>query len=334
MLVRQASQKEDERALIERAAHWPKYPVLADLSADVLREISGSKGIDFATALLFNRIVRSPEHEPFIRRLESLGKATTDNIRPLNATLAVAPGAFYIEHPNTGANGHVLRQEAARWGCRTELIPCFSVGTPAENGRVICDWLAGQSDENIILASLSKGGADIKMALAEPDAPEAFRNVVAWINLGGILEGSPMVRWLFSRKLPALLYRLIFWFRGDNFQFIRDLDRSPGSPLDFELRVPEHLTMIHVVGFPLVRHISGGRARRWHRRLSSFGPNDAVTILADVCKLPGLILPVWGTDHYLHPGWDPRSLVAALLQYLGEELNLFRPPAPADMVTK
>ncbi len=139
-----------------------------------------------------------------------------------------------------------------------------------------------------------------------------------------------MVSWLLARKLPSLLYRLLFWLRDQDFGVIRDLDRRSGCPLDFELQAPEHLKLVHVVGFPLARHMSSNRARRWHRRLSPLGPNDAVTILADVCKLPGLILPVWGTDHYWQTGWDPRDLICTLLQYLGEKLGLFDGTEPAE----
>ena len=55
------------------------------------------------------------------------------------------------------------------------------------------------------------------------------------------------------------------------------------------------------------------------------GPNDSVTILADICQAPGLVLPIWGSDHYLDSGWEPRSLVGALLQYLEFDLQSFRP---------
>jgi hypothetical protein len=32
---------------------------------------------------------------------------------------------------------------------------------------------------------------------------------------------------------------------------------------------------------------------------------------------------VWGSDHYMRPVWELRSLAGALLTYLGDELNLF-----------
>jgi hypothetical protein len=46
-------------------------------------------------------------------------------------------------------------------------------------------------------------------------------------------------------------------------------------------------------------------------------------VLADACAVPGLIYPVWGSDHYMRPVWELRSLAGALLTHLGDELDLF-----------
>jgi hypothetical protein len=201
------------------------------------------------------------------------------------------------------------------------LIPTESVGLARVNGRLICDWLLACSEERIVLCSLSKGGADMKMALSEPDAADAFRNVVAWLNVGGTLRGSPMAAWLLRRPWFAAIYRWLFWLRGQDFRFVRELDRVPECQLHRDVAPPEHICMIHVVAFPLRRHIRDARTRRWHRRLSSFGPNDGAMVLADACSLPGLILPVWGADHYFDSQWDQESIVAALLQYVEAELS-------------
>jgi hypothetical protein len=307
-----------EYGLLRRAADWPEYEHWSELTAEVLREIATLCGIDFATALLYDRIVRSPEHGPFLQQLESLPVEAAGSGRRLDATVVIVPGAFYIEHPHTGADGRLLREEAAKFGCRAELIPLASFGLLTENARRICDWLSGRPGENLILVSLSKGGADVKMALAEPDGARAFRNVVVWVNLCGLVNGTPLVTWLFAHRLRTLWYRLLFWSRGYNFEVIRELGRDCGGPLDSDLQLPRHVKVINVVGFPLARHMSNSLARRCYRRLRAAGPNDGAGILlADVCRLPGLVYPVWGADHYLRPAWgDVRNVAARLLHYL------------------
>src|SRR6185436_7935579 len=180
---------------------------------------------------------------------------------------------------------------------------------------------------------LSKGGPDLKMALAEPDAARAFENVVAWINLCGILDGTPMADWLLSRSPGAVLIRFYYRLRGQSSSFLRDLRYGPGGLKDVELRLPPHVQLISIVGFPLREHLTRRASRRCHGRLSPLGPNDGGLVLADVCALPGLVYPIWGADHYLQPPeTDVRVLVKAILQYLGETLD--RRPSKARQVWK
>lgn len=316
-----------DRELLQQAANWPGPKQLNELNDELLCELSRTNGIDFATAVLYRAISSSDDHGPLMRYMNELLQHPPVNHDALDAALVIAPGAFYREHPHTGAGGESLCRIATELGCRTHVIPTQSVGSTATNGHIIRDWLSDSDEENIILCSLSKGGADVKMALAQPDASDAFRNVAAWINVGGITSGSAMATWILGRPLLATIYHALFWWRGQDFRFVRDIARRPGSPLDFKVSAPPHLKVIHLVGFPLSCHLRKRPTGRWHRRLARYGPNDGATILADSCDVPGLILPVWGDDHYLNMRHSPERLLAALLHYLGNELNLFAPSA-------
>src|SRR5258705_4519131 len=237
------------------------------------------------------------------------------------ATLIIVRGDYYGEIPRSGADGRLLREQAERLNCPTGVIPIASRGTLKQNARIICDWLLEHTDQPVILASLSKGGADVKMALAEPDAAGAFKNVAAWVNLCGILNGTPMAEWLLSRNPAALMNRLYYTLRGQGLGFLRDLGYGSGWPLDCDLQLPQHIRMVTIAGFPLREHLSSALARRCHHRLTHLGPNDGSLILSDVCALPGLLYPIWGADHYLRPKTDVNRLVLSVLQYLDEELN-------------
>lgn len=276
------------------------------------------EGIDAATARLYQSVLESPVHGPFIRRISEICQRPVPSGWRPDATLVIVPGAFYRENPRSGADGRLVREQAERLGCPTDLIPIGSAGTVRRNARIICDWLLERSDRPVILASLSKGGADLKMALEEPDADRAFQNVVAWVNLCGILQGTPNADWLLSWSPAAVLTRLYYRATGQSLGFLGDLRYGAGRPLDFELRLPAHVRLISIVGFPLREHLTHGIARSCHRRMTPLGPNDAGLVLANVCALPGLIYPVWGADHYLQPKTEVRELVAAVLQYLDE----------------
>jgi hypothetical protein len=290
-------------------------------TAAELREIAARDGIDAATTFIYRSILESPRHAPFIRRIEELCRKDRPAAWDPDVELVVVPGGFYRENPSSGADGRLVREQAEELGCSTDLIPLVSLGGLHDNATIICDWLAAHRERRVVLASLSKGGADVKVALAMPGAKEAFDHVVGWINICGIVDGSPMAQWLFSRSPFATLIRAYYRLRGQSLEFMHDLRYGPGAPLDFELRLPSHMRMISVEGFPLREHLTNFVARRCHEVLAPLGPNDCGLVLADVCALPGFIYPLWGADHYLRPKSDVRKLVRAILQYLAEELR-------------
>ena len=304
-----------ERALVDRAAAWPQFRSLGDIGRAQLAEVCRLQGIDFATALLYDRIRSSARHGPFIRRLESSPDPRSGGPARPDLVVGVVPGAFYLENPITGADGGFVREAASQLGCPSEVVPLRSFGSVPDNARAVCAWLLQRpATESIVLVSLSKGSAEVKLALKRPEAPAAFRRVVLWLNVSGILLGSPAVRWLLRRRMRFYLVSLLLRLRGHRPDVIRELDYGPGTLLDDDLRVQDWLTVIHVAGFPLERHLSSRLARRGFRRLAPLGPNDgAGIVLADLCRLPGLIYPVWGADHYLRPEWDIAGLFARLV---------------------
>ncbi|MAT71765.1 MAG: hypothetical protein CMJ58_19835 [Planctomycetaceae bacterium] len=304
-----------DRAVLDAAAAWLRRADADELAGDWPRRLAVRQGTDVATAALYLSVRQSD------RCLDLTTGAGVARPVEMGATaiplhVAVAPGAFYREHPGTGADGAAVRSAAETLGCRTSLIRTPSIGTLALNARVILDWLAQQPPEPVVIVSLSKGGADMKCALAAPDAAQVFRHVVAWINVGGITEGSGMASWLFDHPAATMIYRCLFWRRGRDFQFVRDLPRRIGGPLDFTPDVPNHMTVIHVVGFPLRRHIQLRATRAWHRRLAKWGPNDGAAVLYDACRLPGRIVPVWGVDHFAQDRLDLGQLAAKVLGWL------------------
>lgn len=301
-----------EREVLERVTRTDGPESLDALTPEVLCNLTVREGCDFATALLHRRIVESEQHGPFLRGLTKMRESS----HTPRVTVAIIPGAFHRENPRTGADGRVAREVAEQLGLPVAVIPVSSTGSLAENARVIGDWLLAHRDDALILVSVSKGGSDLKTALARPDAAHVLERVVGWVNLCGILDGTPMADWLLSSHLLARANRFVYRIRGRSLDFLSDMQRFPGCALDFPLTLPAHLRAVHVVGFPLRRHLRNGLARRCHARLESFGPNDGSILLADTPRWPGQLCPVWGADHYLRPCTDERPLLAALLRAL------------------
>jgi hypothetical protein len=302
---------------LERAAHWPSHPRCADLTPAALAEIARTQGIDFATALLHDRLLRG--RFPMQRMVTTCPPpAATEMMKKM--LVAVAPGAFYREYPGTGGDGQRILDAAERLGLRAERIPLDSFGTLRTNAATLACWLRDHAAEQIILVSLSKGGADVKIALAAADAAAIFRPVRAWLNFSGILDGTALANWLLARRVRTLLVKLLCWWRGYRFGLIEDIQRGPGHALGPALRLPPHLLAVHVVGFPLEKHLSSPLARRAYARLAPLGPNDGGgNLLADVASWPGMVWPIWGADHYFHPERvAAEELLAKLLHCVGD----------------
>jgi hypothetical protein len=298
-----------ERELFDRVGHYDDRRDLDSLTPERLREITAVEGCDFATLLLHRAIVESDAHQPFLR---GLGKGTEMSSR--DVTVAIVPGAFFRENPRTGADGRVIREVALQLGLPVTLIPVSSTGSVTENARIIAEWLLARRDEVCILVSVSKGGSDLKTAFARPDAARVFKHVAGWINLCGILDGTPMADWLLSADWLARANRFVYRIRGRSLDFLSDLGCYTGSALDRPLVLPANVRAFHVLGFPLRHHLKNGLVRRCHDRLASLGPNDGSILLAGALQWPGQLCPVWGADHYLDPQIDVRPLLAALLR--------------------
>jgi hypothetical protein len=308
-----------ERELLAAAAEWPELPTLADISEAALRDLAARRGIDFATALIFDRVLGSDRHGPFIRSLHAIDENGLSAALRL-PRVVIVPGAFYRHDPASGADGRVVLECVSRLGCATDTIPLESFGSLRRDAQQIVDWLRGQSDGRpLVLVSLSKAGAGVKLALSAKGAAAAFRNVRAWISLSGTYFGTPLVNWLYSQWWRLPLIRALFWFRRYDYGAIRELARGPSTVLDFDPAIPGHLRIVHVVGFPLTPHMTTPLARRGYRRLSASGPNDGGPILlADVARLPGYVYPVWGADHYLQPA-QCDGLISRLLHWALDE---------------
>jgi hypothetical protein len=300
--------------LLSRTAKFDGFPYLPELDIDALRNISRQTGIDFATALLFDRVKKA--HAEFIDKIDRL-RANVDELTfDRNVAVGIVPASFYKEKPRSGADGHVILEATARAGISAELIPLHSVGTLAQNSEVILKWLRERAGQRIILISLCKGAADLKVAFNSQDSLLAFKNTVAWINICGTPNGSPIAQWLLGTKIRFLVSWLFLKTTRRNFQFLKEIIPGVDGPLCGPIKIPPHLEVINVAGFPLREHLNNAFMRRCHALLASGGPNDGGVLLAEACRAPGLMYPVWGSDHYLRPEATAQEIVLAILAFV------------------
>lgn len=310
----------DDKDLLERAAAWDQCQTLPDCFPLKLAEIARKQSLEFATAVLYDRLLRHPEHGAFFQRVQNQNDFRIDD--PVH--VGIIPGAFYREHKDTGADGARIMAIVKSMNCPVDCVPVESFGSLARNASLIAGWLLQRRHERVVFISLSKGSADIKAALALRNAAEIFGNVTAWISLSGLPQGTALVTWLRRQPLRRLGVRLLLRLRNQNYSVVEELRPEGDGPLAVWPALPSHLRIIHVVGFPLRRHLAHRWAARGYERIAPLGPNDGGGfLLGDVTQLPGTIFPVWGVDHYFQPAWDVTPFLRrVLIEAMAPEIGL------------
>src|SRR5262249_19055997 len=108
-----------EAELLLQAADWLDGRVL-DPSG--LRQAAKQRGLDFATAVLYQALRQSPRHGPLIALLDQPARRTP----VLGAEIVIVPGAFYMEYPETGAYGRIIKESARHLNYATVTVPLQS----------------------------------------------------------------------------------------------------------------------------------------------------------------------------------------------------------------
>ena len=289
------------------------YPDLSygDCTHTTLSAIAQQHGVDFATAFFFDRVRRVPRNEALATVLERSDPAALP-VRGRGKVLIV-PALFYDRRPAHGGDGAVVRAVSERAGLDVEMAPVESGGSARANAAILCDMLPRRSSEPTVIVSLSKGSADVRLAFETMRSMPA--GVRAWINVSGLLRGTPAIDRFMQRWYRRLLLRLIILRAGGSAALPTEFTTSSTSPLHRAVVAPSGILVINLLGFPLAAHFATTFGRLRHRQMAPYGPNDGLGLLRDAIVEPGLTYPVWGADHYFRVPRVP-VLLTRVIAYL------------------
>jgi hypothetical protein len=217
------------------------------------------------------------------------------------------PGLLYESHPESGADLAAVE----RWlGAPVELAPTGERASVEENAAIVADALRarGAAGRRSLVVSASKGSADVRAALE--GEPALGPSVPVWIDLVGVLEGTPL-----TDPGAATLTDVESWLPAET---SRSMSRTVRRAVAAPERFPAETRAVHVAAFPRAAEVSE-RARRSFEWLRWLGPNDGYVLLAAYPRAPGRVLVVRGTDHYLRGVADLEARFLALLLALFEE---------------
>ncbi len=316
---------EDEEVYLEAASKVTDYPKISDLNRDVLKKITiETLDVDKAASLFYYRSITDPSFKSFyenILKKEKDLKRRLPDFTKQKILFAVAPGMFYKDNPTVGADGKMLRDVASQLGLMETLIPLEQTGTIETNATILCNFFKKHYESKdvngILLASVSKGSSDIKKAIEKCGNADYFKIVKAWYNIGGLNKGSYAINGVLETWRYRMEGRFYFWWKGYNWQGFLDMQGGEHSPVAGNLKKPDHLLLINIIGVPLFRHVTQ-RARPFYEYLIQFGPSDGLTLLADSYIENAITYPMWRQDHYF-PWPVEVHRIQAILSYIVEK---------------
>lgn len=296
-------------------------------SRSQLADIARVHSVDFAT-LFFVRQLQQDDCNRQInlefRRVLAAGPAPFNHTDPF--MVLFVPGWDYAENgAATGADFAQPRRLMTALGVKNHLVPLPPTGSVEENARVLVQSLEqfARSGERILLAGASSAGPAIHLALAELTSPETRRAVSAWLNLGGILQGSPLVD--FMQELPQRwLFQAVAWYNGWSTDAIDSMSARQGRRRFERLALDANLLVVNYLGVPLSGQLSQ-YSRDKYPLLKEYGPNDGLTLLTDAIAPNSLTIVALGSDHFLaeDPAIDAKTvaLLRLMLKYLDRDAS-------------
>jgi len=231
------------------------------------------------------------------------------------------PGWDYVENGHlTGADFAQPRKLVSRFGIENHLVELPPTGSVEQNAEVLAAEIVGRgrSGKQILIAGASSAGPAIHLALGELLGKKELSSIKAWLNLGGILQGSPLVDHLQSRP-QRWLFNLVVWFKNWNKDSILSMGTGPSRSRFQRLHVDADIFVVNYLGVPLSGQLSQ-YSKDKYPLLKSDGPNDGLTLLTDVIAPNSLTIVALGNDHFFAE--DPRieektvALMKVMLTYL------------------
>ncbi|HIB53987.1 MAG TPA: hypothetical protein EYO39_04090 [Nitrospirales bacterium] len=298
-----------------------------EINRDTIAHIADSTSLDLATLMLASHLSGQESNvrmqASFAEELDGIlgpqQRLSLDSMRYGEYVILFAPGWLYRSDPTTGADFGQQRNILDRMGIRTVLIETEESGAVERNAVIIAEEIMRRRDreEKLILVSTSKSGAEAALALGTYLTPEQTAHVRAWVNVGGVIQGTQLadgvMRWPQRWGL-----RLYFWWKGWDIAGLASMTTDVRRASYEIVRIPDDILVVNYMAVPLSGDISEG-VRGRYQQLRPYGPNDGLTLLADE-MIPGSVTVLeLGLDHFFRDPdieWKTVALFRAVVKSL------------------
>lgn len=302
------------------------------LSREDLKTLSAETSVDFAGLFWASHLYQDAKN----RRIQDLFQSKLSVLRrgkvaPLvisNADCCIllfVPGWDYVKSGwITGADLVRPLRIAKDLSLDSVFVAIHPHGGVKENARVISQKIQSLaiSGKSILLVGPSSAGPAIHWSLAQLPA-DTQKKVKAWVNLAGILQGTPLVDYYQKWPRSWLLSFAVWW---ENWEKEKVLSLSmERSRRRFEtLNLPQDLLVVNYIGLSLSGDITALAAERY-AMLRSEGPNDGFTLLPDSIAPKSRTIVALRSDHFFNEDPEIALKTIALMQVLFESLTSGRP---------
>ena len=297
---------------------------------DRLQVITETYSADVATLILTRCLARIPQNkvsqQVFLQEL-ALARESKDNegatrrayfdSKAEQYLVLFMPGWDYKTNGHrTGADLQIPRQIIDDAGFEGVIVPIPEAGSVKRNAQVLLNTIEQygameqHSNKQFIIVSASSAGPAVALALSEA---EAHSPVVAWLNIGGVLQGAPVIDYLLPWTKSWLL-KLACFFEGWNYNDLKSLSVNESKPRFEQLVLPNEVTIVNYVGIPFSGDITPF-AENFYPILKKLGPNDGMTLIVDALA-PGYTILAIGSDHFVREDPEIDVKTAALLTTL------------------
>ncbi len=285
-----------------------------------LKQLSRQFSPDFAAIFLASRLWDDPSNRDVQHRFQWYLKQTKEELfSPQDVyhdyLVLFVPGWNYVDNGSvTGSDFAAPRKLIDSMGVENYLVNIPSTGSIFQSAEVLAKDIERYSGNGrkIIVVGASAAGPSIHYVLGKHLNHRQLSSVVGWVNLGGILQGSPLIDY-FQEWPQKILLNAVLWYKDWDNEEILTMSAQRSRKRFNELSIPEHIVVMNYLGLSLsgdLTHLSSYK----YPFIVEHGPNDGLTLLVDIIAPHSQTLIATKSDHYF--GEDPHigDKAAAILK--------------------
>lgn len=299
----------------------------SQLIREELKKIAVIFSVDFAALFLADHLWSDKDNRKLQKTFRRFIEKEEDHTishpnRYSRYMMLFVPGWDYVENGHiTGADFATPRILVTDLGIENHLVEIPSNGSVEDNADYLSKELIirGQSGKKIIIVGASSAGPAIHLSLGEQLSKEQLQSVAAWVNIGGILQGSPLVDY-FQKWPQRWLFNIVLWYEGWDKDKLISMSVKASRKRFSRLSLSNNILVINYLGLSLSGQLSK-YSKGKYPLLAPEGPNDGLTLLMDVIAPGSMTIIALGSDHFFaeDPLIDVKTvaLTKTVILYLG-----------------